>query len=162
MKKIFAFVYSGLIAFTLSVGTSAAGAADKTAVKQEAQTKTIAVSEVAPRFAKPVSLRGTLGDQNVQLDIRPKEPAEDGIEGNYFVFGQSRKILVAGEFEDDQVFLEESENGKDVSGHWQGILVDDTFKGEWVSVDTSTTKPFHLKVVKTSLIPAKAVNQTKP
>jgi hypothetical protein len=100
-------------------------------------------------FAKPVSLRGTLGEQQVQLNVRPKVPADEGIEGDYFVFGQSQKILLAGEVEANDVVMEESENGKDVSGQWIGTFHADAYDGDWQSADGSVTKHFALKIVHT-------------
>jgi hypothetical protein len=99
-------------------------------------------------FAKPVVLRGTLGEQPVQLTLRPKIPADEGIEGDYFVFGQSQKILLAGETEDSDLLMEESENGKDVSGQWIGKFAGDAVSGEWQSADGSVSKRFVLKIVK--------------
>lgn len=98
-------------------------------------------------FAKPVVLRGTLGEQQVQLNLRPKVPADEGIEGDYFVFGQSQKILLAGETEDSDLLMEESENGKDVSGQWIGKFAGDAVSGEWQSADGSVSKHFALKIV---------------
>lgn len=98
-------------------------------------------------FLKPVLLRGTLGDVNVQVHIRPKEQIDEGIEGEYFIFGNSLKILLAGEIEGDILFMEESENGTNISGQWDGKLEGDTLAGTWMSADGSFTKPFSLKVV---------------
>jgi len=100
------------------------------------------------QFVKPVSLRGTLGDAQIQVNLRTKVEFEDGIEGDYFVFGRSQKILLAGEVEGDEVFLEESENGTDVSGQWNGKLTGDTMSGEWQSADGTITKPFIVRIVR--------------
>jgi hypothetical protein len=103
---------------------------------------------VSPLLARPVSLRGTLGDAQIQANLRPKTEFEGGIEGDYFVFGNSLKILLAGEREGEDVLLEESENGTDVSGQWEGRLSGDGISGNWSSADGSVTKPFNLKVVR--------------
>jgi hypothetical protein len=94
---------------------------------------------------RPVILRGTLGDQQIELDLQPKVN-EDGLEGKYFVFGQSAQVLVAGEVDQNDLIMEESYNGKDVSGDWQGSLQHDVLSGTWSSLDGSVSKPFTLKV----------------
>lgn len=97
-------------------------------------------------FVKPLVLRGTLGDALIQATIRTKEEYEDGVEGEYFLFGHSQRILLAGEIEGDELLLEESENGTDVSGQWAGRLTGDVISGEWQSADGTVTKPFTLNV----------------
>src|SRR5690349_1335715 len=94
--------------------------------------------------SNPVSLRGVLGDKQVQVKLRPKRDAADGIEGEYFVFGQSRTILLAGETDGTEISLEESENGVDVSGHWYGTLAGESITGEWQSATGGITKSFRL------------------
>jgi hypothetical protein len=128
-----------LLAMAISVGAAHAAAG------------TLQNAEVASGkmlFASPVALRGTLGDARVQVKLRTKAEMEDGIEGEYFVFGQSQQVLLAGEVEGDDVFLEESENGSDVSGQWNGILADDIITGEWQSADGKLTRPFKLQIVR--------------
>lgn len=97
-------------------------------------------------FAKPVVLRGTLGGDQVQLSLRVKTDFEDRIEGEYFVFGHSQTILLAGEIDGDDVFFEESENGTDVSGQWNGKLAGDVLSGEWRSTD-GKVKAFRVRVL---------------
>jgi hypothetical protein len=111
-------------------------------------------------FAKPVALRGSLGEAQIQVNLRVKEEFEDGVEGDYFLFGQSRHILLAGEIEGDELFLEESENGTDVSGQWNGKLVGDIITGEWQSVDGKLSKPFRVAIVRKAE-KAKAGNLSK-
>jgi hypothetical protein len=96
-------------------------------------------------FVKQVALRGTLGDEQIQVNLRTKAEFEDGIEGDYFVFGTSQKVLLAGEIEGDELFLEESANGTDVSGQWEGKLAGDVIAGEWQSADGKVTKPFQIR-----------------
>ncbi len=114
----------------------------------------VAASTAAPLFLKPVFLRGTLGDVSVQVSIRPKTEIDEGLEGEYFVFGRSLKILLAGEMEGNVLFMEESENGTDISGQWDGKLEGDTLTGSWMSADGAVTKPFILKAI--------AANESKP
>jgi hypothetical protein len=113
-------------------------------------------------FNKPVFLRGTLGDVQIQANVRPKAEIDEGVEGEYFVFGRSQKILLAGELEGDAVFLEESENGTDVSGQWDGKRDGDTIHGTWLSADGSVSKPFMLKAVQAAKQPQAKPVQIKP
>lgn len=108
----------------------------------------VAVSSAPLVFQKPVALRGTVGDVQIQVNLRPKEEVDEGHEGEYFIFGNSHKILLAGEIEKDGViFMEESVNGTDISGQWDGTLEGDVLAGTWMSADGSITKPFSLKLI---------------
>lgn len=143
MKTVLAFSIAAVV-------SSGAMAAESVAAVPNNATSTTAApvsSAAAPLFQKPVFLRGTLGDQNVQVNVRPKEQIDEGLEGEYFVFGRSLKILLAGEMEGTTLFMEESENGTDISGQWDGKLNGDTLSGSWMSADGSVTKPFSLKVI---------------
>jgi hypothetical protein len=101
-------------------------------------------------FGKPVVFRGTLGDTQVQVAVRLKAVADEGLEGDYFIFGRSQKILLAGELDGDKLFLEESENGINISGYWEGTLQQGgSIEGNWTSVDGKTARPFSLTPVKT-------------
>jgi hypothetical protein len=106
-------------------------------------------------FVKPVALRGTLGSDQVQVNLRAKEEFEDGIEGYYFVFGSSQKVLLAGEIEGEDLFLEESANGIDVSGQWEGKMAGDVISGEWQSADGKVSKPFQVRIVRPAGKPSK-------
>jgi hypothetical protein len=98
-------------------------------------------------FSHPVVLRGTLGDAQIQMRLQPKADPDEGIEGEYFAFGRGGRIALAGETEDDALLMEESENGVDVSGQWQGSQHGDTVTGTWTSGDGTVTKSFSLKAV---------------
>lgn len=128
-----------LLAAAICLGmTSAIG----NAVQQE---QTVSPKTV---FAAPVLLRGVLGGAQMQASLRPKTEMDEGVEGEYFVFGGSGTVLLAGEVDAEGLFLEESQNGVDVSGRWDGRLTGDTIVGEWQSVDGKVTKPFSLKIVR--------------
>lgn len=117
-------------------------AAPNTATSSAPPSTTVNLQELV---RKPVVLRGTLGNEQIQLNLQPKLN-EDGLEGKYFVFGQSAQVLVAGEVDHNDLIMEESYNGKDVSGDWQGSLQHDVLSGTWSSLDGSVSKPFALKV----------------
>ncbi len=138
-----------LLAFLLSVFTvfahaqqAIAGAAATVATTTPAAAPPGSLQDV---LSKPVVLRGTLGDARIQLSLKPKAD-EDGLEGNYFVFGQSAQILLAGEVEQNDLMMEESHNGKDVSGQWEGSFKNGLLSGTWSTLDGSVAKPFSLKV----------------
>jgi hypothetical protein len=136
---------AGVLCATLLASASAAG--NGTAAGAGLPTAgNIASAPVAQgMFSRPVVLTGTLGTQRIEANIRPKAEIDEGIEGEYFVFGQSRKILLAGELEGEDVFMEESENGTDVSGQWEGKRAGGEIRGTWSSPDGAVTKPFVLR-----------------
>jgi len=106
-----------------------------------------AVTAATPgRFARPLTLRGTLGDAKIEMHLQLKPDPTEGIQGTYVINGQGGKILLAGETENADVVMEESVNGKDVSGEWAGTLVGNTFSGTWSTTDDAVTKPFVLVV----------------
>lgn len=90
-------------------------------------------------------LRGDIDGRTIQLTLQPKKN-EDGLEGRYFFFGGSPDILVAGEVEGDDLVMEESVNGRDVSGQWEGHRQGNAITGTWSSADGSVTKPFSLQI----------------
>lgn len=109
-----------------------------------------------PQFAKPVELRGKLGADKVTMHIQPKPEDRDSVEGNYVVAGGKRnhgnKILLAGEISGNKLSMEESEDGTDVSGQWDGELKDNVIRGVWQSDDGKVSKDFVLELIP----PAKA------
>jgi hypothetical protein len=100
---------------------------------------------LAPLFARPVTLRGTLDGAQIQMELHLKAGETEALEGSYFLIGQNTRILVAGEFEEDALMMEESANGQDVSGLWDGVYDGVTLSGNWSSVDGSVLRPFVLK-----------------
>lgn len=98
-------------------------------------------------FSRPVVLRGTLGEANIQMQVRPKADPSEGIEGSYIVFGRSSQILLAGETDGDSLLMEESENGTDVSGQWEGRQQGGEVRGTWQSADGAVSKQFVLKAI---------------
>ena len=115
-------------------------------------------SPAASLLAKPVTLRGTLGDQKIQVYLHLKEQIDEGVEGDYFIFGRSHKILLAGEVDNNTVSLEESENGTDISGQWDGKIDGNILHGTWISADNTVTKPFEVTVIATDATAEKKSN----
>ncbi|OWY29658.1 hypothetical protein [Herbaspirillum robiniae] len=96
-------------------------------------------------MTRAMVLRGDIDGRTIQLTLQPKKN-EDGLEGRYFFFGGSPDILVAGEVEGDDLVMEESVNGRDVSGQWEGHRQGNAITGTWSSADGSVTKPFSLQI----------------
>lgn len=104
-----------------------------------------------PVFAKPQLLRGKLGKDTVQMQLQPKTEDIDSVEGSYIVLGGKRnhgnKILLAGEINANKLSMEESEDGVDVSGQWDGELTGTTLRGVWQSDDGKISQNFVLELV---------------
>lgn len=139
LAMLAALTFVAVPAVVLAGGSATGGVAS-------AATQTMS----AAMLGQAVALRGTLGDKTIQANLRPKTEFEGGVEGDYFYFGESRKILMAGEVEGEEFALEESENGTDVSGQWNGTITADGISGTWQSADGSVSKPFVLKHIATT------------
>ena len=111
-------------------------------------------------FSKPIQLRGKLGKDQVQMRLQPKLEDADSVEGSYIVAGGKRnggqKILLAGEVSGNKLTMEESEDGVDVSGQWDGELHGHTLRGVWQSDDGKRSEDFVLE-----LMPVTAKKVTK-
>lgn len=116
---------------------------------QELQTG-VAMSN--PVFARAIELRGNLGAKQVRMHLQPKTEDRDSVEGSYIIVAgsqQSQKILLAGEVTADRLSMEESVDGTDVSGQWDGDLVGHTVHGIWLSADGNVRQDFALEIVDT-------------
>ena len=95
--------------------------------------------------------RGVLGEMPVQLTLSVKadDPAE--LIGEYFVFGGGRNFQLAGEIDNDSVYLEESDDGVRISGSWEGKLVVEASRafivGTWHNADETRSLAFKLERV---------------
>jgi len=125
----------------------------------QAQDKTEPVPVVKPGFAPmsnpffagAIELRGTMGGDKIRMHIQPKSEDRDSVEGAYIVAGGKRnhgnKILLAGEVNKNKLSMEESEDGVDVSGQWDGELKDNVIRGVWQSDDGKVSKEFVLELL---------------
>lgn len=104
------------------------------------------LQSAAKLFSQPVLLRGTLGERKIQMRLQPHAEFEGSVQGEYFAFGQSQKIALAGEYQGDELMMEESVNGTNVSGQWNGSLIGNTYSGNWYAEDESSSVPFALTV----------------
>ncbi|MBK1890979.1 hypothetical protein Undi14_13135 [Undibacterium sp. 14-3-2] len=105
-----------------------------------------------PVFARAIELRGQLGAKHVRMHLQPKTEDRDSVEGSYVVVAgapQSQKILLAGEVTADRLSMEESVDGTDVSGQWDGDLQGQTVRGIWLSADGNVRQDFTLEIVNT-------------
>ncbi|MGS0740602.1 hypothetical protein ACVBEF_02015 [Glaciimonas sp. GG7] len=123
-----------------------AGGAAQQAVAAGMNMPPVVAQVVDDLFAKPLVLRGTLGDATIEMRLQLKPDPTEGLQGTYSAIGQSAKILLAGEYDGSDVIMEESVNGKDVSGEWSGKFDGTTFSGTWSTTDDAIAKPFVLKV----------------
>ncbi|MFZ6813226.1 hypothetical protein ACO0K3_02080 [Undibacterium sp. Rencai35W] len=135
------FSMSGIIVALMCIVLS------PTALAQAQPVKTAAVSILKQAH----QWRGKLGDDTVQMRLQPKVEDIDSVEGDYLVIGSSRnkgnKILLAGEVTGDVLSMEESEDGVDVSGQWDGKLEGKVLRGKWQSDDGKVVKDFVLEMV---------------
>jgi len=105
-----------------------------------------------PVFARAIELRGHLGAKQVRMHLQPKTEDRDSVEGSYVIVAgsqQSQKILLAGEVTAERLSMEESVDGTDVSGQWDGDLVGQTVRGIWLSADGNVRQDFTLEIVDT-------------
>lgn len=95
--------------------------------------------------------RGLLGDQRVQMILTADPEQPGGFVGEYFVFGGGRNIQLAGDIDEENFYLEESEDGVTVSGSWDGKLVIEANRayivGTWKNADDTASLPFKLERV---------------
>ncbi|PXX47316.1 hypothetical protein DFR42_101894 [Undibacterium pigrum] len=134
----------------------------------EAQDKTELVSPVASRFApmanpffaREIEFQGRMGDDKIRMHLQPKTEDRDSVEGSYVVAGgkrnQGKKIFLAGEVSGNKLSMEESEDGVDVSGQWDGELKDNVIRGIWQSDDGKVSKEFVLELLPVSKKPTKS------
>ncbi|MFZ6845170.1 hypothetical protein [Undibacterium sp. RuTC16W] len=132
---------SGLVVALMCIVISPAGLAQTQPVKVAA----VSILKQAHQW------RGKLGDDTVQMRLQPKVEDIDSVEGDYLVIGSSRnkgnKILLAGEVTGDVLSMEESEDGVDVSGQWDGKLDGKVLRGKWQSDDGKVVKNFVLEML---------------
>ena len=134
--------------------SGAAGAADKPVQNVDAFlpspvlniSSIKALSTASKIFASPVYMRGTLGKLRIKMYLQPHADYEESVQGNYSVSGKTEKIMLAGELQGDELSMEESVNGSDVSGQWSGRLEGTVFHGTWYSDAQSRSLPFEVTI----------------
>jgi hypothetical protein len=152
MRSVPGLLLAALLPLVLGLApVMLAVAADKAEVRTQGKIKDKTQDSSAKAPAMPAAglvLRGSLGADQVQLQLRPKPEGDGGVEGSYFIFGRGAQILLAGEFDEEGFWMEESVNGRDVSGQWEGGRQGDALTGSWRGADDGPTKPFLLRIVR--------------
>ncbi len=92
----------------------------------------------------PGVYRGRLGGKDIQAELGFSTDTVDSVEGSYFFFGEGALILLAGEYEGAHLSMEESKDGKDVSGTWAGEIDRVRISGLWRDADETLELPFEL------------------
>ena len=120
----------------LPAGASAPDGCNESAANPAANVST--PSPVRPRIVAG-TYRGTFGSQtHANWSLTLDSDADDSVHG-WYTLGDSvahgERVLLAGEFEDEALTLEESHNGVDVSGHWDAVLSGDGFSGQWSDIN---------------------------
>ncbi|MBC3868785.1 hypothetical protein [Undibacterium oligocarboniphilum] len=115
-----------------------------------------------PVFSHKLELRGYLGDDPVQMYLQPKTEDVDSVEGHYRIQPHNashlsgKPVLLAGEVSGNHLNMEESDDGKEVSGQWDGELQDGVIRGAWLSADERVQRHFELRLISVpGLQPAK-------
>ena len=90
-------------------------------------------TQKAPVVFRSGIYRGTIGQQQVEMQLLLDPNSADSVHGWYAVAGDHKKahVLLAGELEDEALSMEESINGVDVSGHFNAVITAQSFSGEW-------------------------------
>ncbi len=148
---LFRITFSLLLLSFTSVAVMAApavGIADTTDATNAADALTCPATHL---FVQPLTLQGTLDDKQIEMHLQLKAHAEDGIEGSYAALSptnaHSKKVLLVGECEGQQISMEESEDDQDISGYWIGTVANGVYSGNWSPAsDENTTKRFILKL----------------
>ena len=106
--------------------------------------------------------RGVLGEQRVQLTLFATADDPRAFTGEYFVFGGGRNLQLSGEIDEENFYLDESDDGNRVSADWRGKLVIEANRayivGTWRSAADKHTQAFKLeRVVRTRFFVKRAV-----
>jgi hypothetical protein len=114
-------------------------------------TSPASITQAAPLRVVAGTYRGTFGSAPIELVLTLDEGSDDSLHGWYVLTGSAKaeRVLLAGEFEDDALTLEESHNGVDVSGHWDAALSDDGFVGQWSDINGENVTDVQLHRVNT-------------
>lgn len=153
--NLYSFVTLSLVSILLNVPSTAVWADSPARI---ASPLKLDQGHTQPHIAQVAGIyRGTLGQKQIQLTLRPKPAATDSLAGEYFIFGEGHIIQLVAEIEPDgqtyAFWAEESRNGSDVSGEWQGtwVLKKESSKGSitgvWKDEADQQTQSFALEKV---------------
>ena len=80
----------------------------------------------------------------LRIGVNPDDPEE--LNGEYQFLPDGPVILIAGGRDGNNLTLEESDDGTEISGQWVGFYAaDGRLSGERMNVDQSDSRPFALK-----------------
>lgn len=99
-----------------------------------------------PAFAQYPRYEGMLDGRQIvlRIGVNPEDPEE--LNGEYQFLPNGPVILIAGGRDGNNLTLEESDDGTEISGQWVGFYATDgSLSGERMNVDQSDSRPFALK-----------------
>jgi len=109
----------------------------------------VAMAPLAPRpeYARLPVYVGKVGDKPVRLRIGPKPDERDSLRGEYTTNGVPGVRLLAGEWEDGNFLMEESDDGTRVSGNWEGTIdASGAVRGTWTDAfNQAVVLPFFIR-----------------
>ena len=120
-----------------------------------AQTAQPQVLQPQPDYAKYPVYTGVIGDVPIHMRLGRKPGEIDSVHGEYTAGKGPGVRLVTGEYENGGFLMEESDDGTNVTGTWEGAI--DTrgiVHGTWTDVaHGGSTLPFVLRPVAVVVIP---------
>lgn len=99
-----------------------------------------------PAFAHYPHYEGMLDGRRIvlRIGVNPDDPEE--LNGEYQFLPNGPVVLIAGGRDSNNLTLEESDDGTEISGQWVGFYAaDGSLSGERMNVDQSDPRPFALK-----------------
>ena len=99
-----------------------------------------------PAFAHYPRYEGMLDGRRIvlRIGVNPDDPEE--LNGEYQFLPNGSVVLIAGGRDGNNLTLEESDDGTEISGQWVGFYAaDGSLSGERMNVDQSDSRPFALK-----------------
>jgi hypothetical protein len=121
--------------------------AESDAVKELAAPAPIQLPlKPSPEFARFPRYAGMLGARQIVLRLGAKTDDPSGVHGEYQFADTGEVVLVAGDREGDVLEIEESNDGRAITGNWVGrFAADGSLAGERMNVDDSNPQPFDLR-----------------
>jgi hypothetical protein len=99
-----------------------------------------------PAFAHYPQYEGMLDGRRIVLRIGVNPDVPEELNGEYQFLPDGPVVLIAGGREGNNLTLEESDDGTEISGQWVGFYATDgSLSGERMNVDQSDARPFALK-----------------
>ena len=120
-----------------------------------AQTDQPHVLQPQPDYAKYPVYTGVIGDVPIHMRLGRKPGEIDSVHGEYTAGKGPGVRLVTGEYENGGFLMEESDDGTNVTGTWEGAIdMHGIVHGTWTDVaHGGSTLPFVLRLVAVVVIP---------